>query len=290
MEMVIITGVSGSGKSRAINALEDMGFFCVDNLPTKLISKFAEMGKASKGSFKKIAIVIDIRAGWMFSSIFNELKNLEKFKINYKILFLDADDETLKNRFNETRRKHPLIGMDGCFNIEQAIGKERKALLKIKEKAHFVIDTSILSNSQLKEHICKIFLNENSSVMVIEIISFGFKYGDISRADLVFDVRCLPNPFYVDSLKSKSGKDVEVKNYITSFDETKILLKKLEDLFEFLLPLYVKEGKSQLTVAFGCTGGAHRSVMFAEYFYEKFVNKEIRVSVNHRDLNKNLFS
>ncbi len=287
MEMLIITGLSGSGKSRAINALEDMGFFCVDNLPTKLISKFAEIKKASKGGLNKIAIVTDIRGGWMFSSIFLELEKLEKFGVQYKILFFDANDETLKKRFNETRRKHPLIGSDGCFNIEKAIEKERKALDAIKDKADYIIDTSILTNSQLKEHICKLFLKEKNKVLIVEVLSFGFKYGDISRADLIFDVRCLPNPYYVEDLKFKSGKEKEVREYIMSFSETKTLLEKLEDLFKFLLPLYVKEGKSQLTVAFGCTGGAHRSVMFAEHFYKEFLNFGYEVNVNHRDLYKN---
>ena len=287
MEMLIITGLSGSGKYRAINALEDMGFFCVDNLPAKLISKFAEIKKASKGGLKEIAIVTDIRGGWMFSSIFLELEKLENCGVDYKILFFDADDETLKKRFNETRRKHPLIGVDGCFSIETAIEKERKALEQIKEKADYIIDTSILSNSQLKEHICKLFLKEKTKVLIVEILSFGFKYGDIKRADLVFDVRCIPNPYYIEELKFKSGLTDEVREYIMSFKETLKFLKKLEDLFRFLLPLYIREGKSQLTVAFGCTGGAHRSVMFADYFYRKFLEIGYEVSVNHRDLDKN---
>ncbi len=286
MDMFIITGLSGSGKSQAINILEDLGFFCVDNLPTKLISKFSEIQKMFKGNLKKIAIVTDIRGGWMFSSIFNELEGLKKRGTKYTILFFDADDETLKNRFNETRRKHPLMGVDGCFNIEQAIEKERKELEKIKEKADFIIDTSILNNAQLKEHLKTLFLKENENLFMIEMISFGFKHGDILRADLVFDVRFLPNPFYVENLKAKTGMDEQVKEYITSFDETLEFLNKLKDMFEFLMPLYVKEGKSQLTIAFGCTGGAHRSVMFAEYFYKYFQKKRFNVNVNHRDLDK----
>ncbi len=287
MEMLIITGLSGSGKTRAINVLEDMDFFCVDNLPTKLISKFAEIKRASRGWLKKIAIVTDIRGGWMFSSIFNELKILDEFGINYKILFLDAKDETLKNRFNETRRKHPLIGLDGCFSIEEAIEKERKALEKIKERADFIIDTTIFSSSQLKEHLCEIFLKESKQSVIVDIISFGFKHGDISRADLVFDVRCVPNPYYVENLKNKTGKDEDVKKYIMSFSETLNLIKKLEDLLAFLMPLYVKEGKNQLTIAFGCTGGIHRSVMFAEHFFNIFKKKGNKVNVNHRELSRN---
>ncbi len=286
MDMLIITGLSGSGKSKAINALEDIGFFCVDNLPTKLISKFAEIKKASKGGLKKIAIVTDIRDGNMFKSIFSELDNLDKLKIKYNILFFDADDETLKNRFNETRRKHPLTGTGGCFNIEKAIEKERKALKEIKDKADFIVDTSIFNTSQLKEYLFNLILKEKPNAIIIEIISFGFKHGDITRADLVFDVRCLPNPYYVENLKHKTGLDEDVQKYVTSFPETIELLKKLGDLIKFLMPLYVKEGKSQLTIAFGCTGGMHRSVTFAQHFHHRFKEKGYSVSVNHRDLKK----
>ena len=288
MDMLIITGLSGSGKSKTMNALEDIGFFCVDNLPTKLISKFAEIKKVSRGGLKKIAIVTDIRDGNMFKSIFKELDNLEDLKIKYKIIFLDADDETLKNRFNETRRKHPLTGTRGCFNIEKAIEKERKALNKIKEKADFIVDTSIFNVSQLKEYLCKLLLKENQNSIIIEIISFGFKNGDITRADLVFDVRCLPNPYYIETLKNKTGLDEEVQKYVTSFSETAELLKKLENLIQFLMPLYVKEGKSQLTIAFGCTGGEHRSVTFAQHFYDKLKKSGYSVTVNHRDLKRKL--
>ncbi len=287
MELIIVTGLSGSGKSKTVNCLEDIGFFCVDNLPPKLISKFAQIGKLSVGNLKKLAVVTDIRGGQMFSNIFSELEILNKNKINYKILFLDANDETLKKRFNETRRKHPLIGVDGCFNIDQALEKERKILVKIKNLANFIVDTSDFTTAQLKEYVSKMFLKTLTQTMIVEIISFGFKNGDIARADLVFDVRCLPNPYYVDELKNKTGLNSNVKNYIMSFDITKKLITKLTDLFNFLLPLYVKEGKSQLIIAFGCTGGAHRSVAFAQYFYEKFLKDEINVSVNHRDLNKN---
>lgn len=288
MDIVIVTGLSGSGKSRAINHLEDIGFFCVDNLPAKLISKFFEIKKDSKEGMGKIAIVTDTRGGGMFFSLFCELEKLKSVGINYKILFLDADDETLKKRFNETRRKHPLIGTNNCFSLDKAIKKERKILAKIKNKADFVVDTSILNNNQLKEKMCEIFLKEKKNAIIVEIVSFGFKHGDIKRSDLVFDVRCLPNPYYVERLKAKTGLDKEVKDYIMSFAETVKLLKKLEDLIFFLMTLYLKEGKSQLTIAFGCTGGAHRSVMFAEYFYKKFKEQKQKVSVNHRDIKKYL--
>lgn len=287
MEMVIVTGLSGSGKSKTVNFLEDIGFFCVDNLPPTLISKVAQIGKFSMGNLKKLAVVTDIRGGQMFSSIFEELKILDKNKINYKILFLDASDEILKKRFNETRRKHPLIGVNEIFNINEAIAKERQALFEIKNIADFIVDTSDFTNAELKGYVSKLFLKTLTQTMVVDIISFGFKYGDITRADLVFDVRCLPNPYYVAELKNKTGLNFSVKNYIMSFEVTKNLIKKLEDLFDFLMPLYIKEGKSQLTIAFGCTGGAHRSVAFAQHFFKKFKKNGNKVNVIHRDLNKN---
>lgn len=287
MEMLIITGLSGSGKSKAVNCLEDIGFFCVDNLPPKLISKVAQIGKFSVGGLKKLAVVTDIRGGQMFSNIFEELEILKKNKINYKILFLDASDETLKKRFNETRRKHPLIGVEGCFNINQAIFKERQALAEIKNIANFIVDTTGFTTAQLKSYVSKLFLQTLTQSLIVDVVSFGFKYGDITRADLVFDVRCLPNPHYIASLKHKTGLNLSVKNYIMSFEVTQKLLDKLSDLFEFLLPLYIKEGKSQLTIAFGCTGGAHRSVMFAQHFYSKFLENGNKVNVIHRDIEKN---
>ena len=286
MEMIIITGLSGSGKSSAINILEDIGFFCVDNLPPKLISKFVQIGEASKGNLNKIAIVTDIRGGQMFEDIFEEIGCLNREHVNYKILFLDADDEILKRRFSATRRKHPLIGVDGCFNIMDAIQKERKLLLDVKDKSDYVINTSDLTNSQLKEHISRLFLNKPKDIIIINFVSFGFKHGDVTCADLVFDVRCLPNPYYMSELKFKTGLDAKVRDYVISFKESRQLIEKLEDLIDFLIPLYIKEGKSQLTIAFGCTGGMHRSVTFAEYFYKNFLEKGNTVSVSHRDINK----
>lgn len=286
MELVIITGLSGSGKSRTINALEDIGFFCVDNLPPKLIFKFAEIGTASKGSLNRIAVVTDIRGGDLFSGLLGELDLLKNHDFHYKLLFLDARDEVLIRRYKETRRKHPLVGVDGCVSVDDAVKREREILNPVRQKADFIIDTSLLSTSQLKENICKLFLEDLSDGMAINCMSFGFKYGDPTYSDLVFDVRCLPNPFYVEHLKNQTGLDQPVRDYVNNSSDTQELMKKLEDLLDFLIPLYLKEGKSQLTIAFGCTGGKHRSVTFAEHFYKYLGQKGNRVSVNHRDIEK----
>lgn len=286
MELVIITGLSGSGKSQTINAMEDVGFFCVDNLPPKLIFKFAEIGTASKGNLDRIAIVTDIRGGDLFSGLFEELALLEREDFKYKILFLDASEEALLRRFKETRRKHPLIGKNGCNSISEAISIEKELLRPARERADYILDTSLWSNAQLKQNISKLFLEDVQDGMLINCMSFGFKYGEPTYADLVFDVRCLPNPFYIDELKHKTGLDKQVRDYVLSFSDTEKLFEKLKDLIDFLVPLYLKEGKSQLTIAFGCTGGKHRSVTFAELFYHHLSDKGNRVSVNHRDIEK----
>ena len=286
MELVIITGSSGSGKSQTINAMEDIGFFCVDNLPPKLIFKFAEIGTAAKGNLERIAIVTDIRGGNLFSGLFEELALLKREDFHYKILFLDASDEVLLHRFQETRRKHPLLDGKNCLTISDAISKEKELLRPAREHADYILDTSFLSASQLKENIRKLFLEDVQDGMLIHCMSFGFKYGEPTSADLVFDVRCLPNPFYIEELKHKTGLDQPVRDYVLSFSETEQLLEKLKDLIDFLIPLYLNEGKSQLTIAFGCTGGKHRSVTFAELFYHHLLEKGNRVSVNHRDIEK----
>ena len=289
MKLIIVTGLSGSGKSRTIDALEDIGFFCVDNVPPKLISKFVEISIQSSGDLDRLAIVTDIRGGAMFSGLFDELDQLKQEypeDFQYKLLFLDASDSVLISRFKETRRKHPLLD-ETCTSIDEAIRAERKILFPARERADYIVDTTLLSTAQLKERICKLFLDDYATGMLINCMSFGFKYGDPTYADLVFDVRCLPNPFYVDKLKHLTGLDPRVSGFVMDSPDSQELLKKIKDLIEFLLPLYMKEGKSQLTVAFGCTGGKHRSVTFAEELYRYLSEKENRVSVNHRDINKN---
>lgn len=285
MELIIVTGLSGAGKSRTVNALEDIGFFCVDNMPPKLISKFVEIGMQSKGEIDRMAVVTDIRGGELFDGLFDELDLLRSKEFEYKLLFLTASDEVLIRRYKETRRKHPLVGTL-CNSLEEAVKQERKIMSHARERADYILDTSLMSNAQLKERICKLFLDNIATGMMINCMSFGFKYGDPTYADLVFDVRCLPNPFYVDELKHKTGLNAEVKEYVMKSSDSVTLFDKIKDLVDFLLPLYLNEGKSQLTVAFGCTGGKHRSVTFAELLYQYLTEKGNKTSVNHRDINK----
>lgn len=285
MELIIVTGLSGAGKSRTVNALEDIGFFCVDNMPPKLISKFVEIGMQSKGEIERMAVVTDIRGGELFDGLFEELDLLRSKEFEYKLLFLTASDEVLIRRYKETRRKHPLVGTL-CNSLEEAVKQERKIMSNARERADYILDTSLMSNAQLKERICKLFLDNIATGMMINCMSFGFKYGDPTYADLVFDVRCLPNPFYVDELKHKTGLNAEVKDYVMQSQDSAVLFDKIKDLIDFLLPLYLNEGKSQLTVAFGCTGGKHRSVTFAELLYQYLTDKGNKTSVNHRDINK----
>lgn len=286
MDFLIVTGLSGAGKSRAVDALEDIGFFCVDNIPPSLISKFAEMAVQSGKRLSKIAVVTDVRGGELFYDFIKELDLLKEREVVYKLLFLDCNDQTLIRRYKETRRKHPLLDSNEP-SVEKAVKMERELLLHARERADYIIDTSFLSAIQLKERISSIFLDNISNSMLINCMSFGFKYGSPSEADLVFDVRCLPNPFYIDELKYKTGLESEVSDYVMSWPQAQELLNKLIDLIDYLIPLYLSEGKSQLTIAVGCTGGKHRSVTFAERFYAHLTDMNKKVAVNHRDITKN---
>lgn len=284
MAFVIITGLSGAGKSRAVNALEDIGFYCVDNMPPALISKFAELCLQTDGKINDVAIVTDVRGGSLFNNLFEGLDELKKQGGEYKILFLDADNAVLMRRFKETRRKHPLSEPGGT--ISEAIALEREMLRPARERADYIIDTSNLSPAQLKERISVLFLGDSQTSLMVNCMSFGFKYGTPTEADLVFDVRCFPNPFYVDELKHLTGLDIPVRDYVFASDKIRVFMKMLFDMIDFMLPLYTEEGKSQLVVAIGCTGGKHRSVAIAEALYKHLLEKDIRTAVNHRDIQK----
>ncbi|MBQ5590418.1 MAG: RNase adapter RapZ [Clostridia bacterium] len=284
MEFVIVTGISGAGKSRAISSLEDIGFYCVDNIPPALVKNFAELCE-SNPHLQKVAVVCDSRGGTFFNELEQVLSDFDSRGKKYKILFLDATLEVLVNRFKETRRKHPLIN-DKDISIEKAIETEIELLKNIREKADYLIDTSRLSTSQLKERLVSIFEKNPTDTINAICMSFGFKYGPATEADLMFDVRCLPNPYYIDELRLKTGLDKEVKEYVLEKDTAKELLRKLIDLIDYLLPLYLKEGKSSIVIAIGCTGGKHRSVTFAEEIHEYLINKGFISTINHRDIEK----
>lgn len=286
MQLVIVTGMSGAGKSRAIDTLEDIGFFCVDNMTPQLIPTFVQILNDSSEAREKVAIAADIRLGGSFLHLFNALEELKKMECEYKILFIDADNEVILRRYQETRRKHPLSNDNSAQELQDIIVKEREILKKARDIADYVIDTSLLNASQLKERIAKLFLDDVTNTLKINVNSFGFKYGMPKDSDLVFDVRCLPNPFYVPELKHHTGLETPVRDYVMGFDQAKGLEPKLLDLVNYLVPLYRAEGKSQLTISVGCTGGKHRSVVFAELVYNSIKEKGYNVSVYHRDINR----
>ncbi len=286
MQLVIVTGMSGAGKSRTIDTLEDIGFFCVDNMTPQLIPTFVKILTDSTEAREKVAFVADIRLGDSFSSLFNALEELKSMKIQYKILFIDADNDVLARRYQETRRKHPLQNDDSSKELSEVINNERDMLKKARNIADFVIDTSLMTNSQLKERVAELFLENVTDSIKINVVSFGFKYGIPKDSDLVFDVRCLPNPFYIPELKNHTGLEAEVRDYVMKFDQSRGLVPKLQDLLNYLLPLYRTEGKSQLTVSVGCTGGKHRSVVFAELIGKNIKEKGYNASVYHRDINR----
>ncbi|WP_315119034.1 RNase adapter RapZ [uncultured Clostridium sp.] len=287
MRFVIVTGLSGAGKTQAIRSLEDLGYFCVDNLPPTLIPKFAEACYQTDGRINKIAVVIDIRGGEFFDDLFESLKYIKDQNYRYEILFLNASDEVLVKRFKESRRKHPLAP-DG--RILNGILMERNRLREVKDRASNIIDTSNFSTMKLREEITKIYGEEGQmeTQLIITVVSFGFKYGIPLDSDLVFDVRFLPNPYYIPELKEYSGNDEQVKNYVMGYDVTIKFIEKLKDMMEFLIPNYVKEGKRQLIISIGCTGGRHRSVAIANSIYEILKNKNYRVNRDHRDIQQDI--
>ena len=282
MRFVVVTGMSGAGKLTAQKMLEDMGYYCVDNLPVPFIVKFAELIYESERD--KVVLGIDVRADQSFDEIMQALKDMKEKGYSYEMLFLDAPKQTLLKRYKESRRNHPLA-MDG--RVEDGIDRERKILAKTKKSADYVIDTSHLLTRELREELENIFVkNENYKSLMVNISSFGFKHGILQDADLVFDVRFLPNPYYVEELKHKTGNDKEVQDFLMQFDEAHIFLNKVKDLLDFLIPNYIKEGKNQLVIGIGCTGGKHRSVTLANEIYKALNDddKEYGVTINHRDI------
>ena len=287
MRFIIVTGLSGAGKSEATNALEDMGYFCVDNLPPKLIKKFAEVCKQSQGSIDKVALVMDIRGGIFFDDLFESLSELSKEQFQYEILFLDTSDEVLVKRFKEKRRSHPLAPGG---RVITGIELERQKLRDVKDKADVIIDTSKYAIKDLREEMARKFGDKEmpEKQMAITILSFGFKYGIPVDSDLVFDVRFIPNPFYIPELKPFSGNDEPVKNYVMEQTETQTFLEKANDMFEFLIPNYQKEGKRQLIISIGCTGGRHRSVAIANSIYETLRANNHDVYIEHREIKEDV--
>ncbi|MBD5486257.1 MAG: RNase adapter RapZ [Lachnospiraceae bacterium] len=283
MRFVVVTGMSGAGKRTAMKMLEDVGFYCVDNLPVPLIEKFVELVATPNSEINKVALGLDVRADQPFGEAQSVLNKMRKNGYLFEILFMDAGDSALLKRYKETRRMHPL-SQDG--RVEEGINKEREILRETKQKADYVIDTSNLLTRELKEEIDHIFVrNEEYSSLMISILSFGFKNGIPADADLVFDVRFLPNPFYIDELKHKTGNDTEVQDYVMSFPEASVFMEKLMGMLDFLIPNYIKEGKHQLVIGIGCTGGKHRSVTLANELYAGMKDHgNYGVKLYHRDI------
>lgn len=282
MRFVVVTGMSGAGKLTAQNMLEDMGYYCVDNLPVPLIVKFAELLRDSGRD--KVVLGIDVRADQSFDEVLAALDEINAMNIKYEMLFLDASDATLLKRYKETRRNHPLAP-EG--RVADGIEKEKAILESTKAKADYIIDTSNLLTRELREELERIFVkDENYKSLMVNITSFGFKHGILQDADLVFDVRFLPNPYYIEELKHKTGNDPEIYDFLMKYDETKMFLDKIKDLLDFLIPNYIKEGKNQLVIGVGCTGGKHRSVLLANEIYKLLKNENCGygVSLTHRDL------
>ena len=283
MRFVVVTGMSGGGKSTALRMLEDVGFYCVDNLPVPLIDKFVELIAMPGSEVTKVALGLDVRVDQPFEDAQKVLEKLKENGYNFEILFMESSDQVLLKRYKETRRMHPL-SPDG--RVEDGIHRERKILEDIKSKSDYVIDTSKLLTRELKEEIDRIFVkNEEYNSLMVTILSFGFKHGIPADADLVFDVRFLPNPYYIEELKYKTGNETEVQEYVMSFPEAETFIDKLTDMLEFLIPNYVKEGKYQLVVGIVCTGGKHRSVTLANKLYGRLKNKgNYGLKIAHRDV------
>lgn len=282
MRIVIVTGMSGAGKRTALKVFEDTGYYCIDNLPAALVLKFVELAGSGGKNVENIAMGIDVRSGESFNELEEVLNTMDKMNYSYEILFLDAEDDVLVKRYKETRRNHPLAGLD---RIMEGIKRERSEIEFIKKRADYIIDTTTLLTRDLKQEIDKIFLeNESFNNLVVTILSFGFKYGIPEDADLVFDVRFLPNPYYVDRLKPLTGNDGPIRDYVMGFPQSVEFMNKLEDMVSFLIPNYVLEGKNRLVIAIGCTGGRHRSVTLANELYNRLSDRDFGLKIDHRDI------
>lgn len=283
MKILIVTGMSGAGKTQVIKALEDIGFYCVDNMPPELMPKFAEVCGRVSDKMERIAVVTDMRGGDMFGELSDAVDELIELGYETEILFLESSNETLIKRYKETRRLHPSAGSG---RIVDGIEKERELLKTAKAKADYIIDTTDMTVANLRSSIKSLCGAKEQSGIMINVMSFGFKYGLPLDSDLVFDVRFLPNPFYIPELKEKTGLQTCVHDYVMEFSESKKFLKMLSDMADFLIPEYIKEGKNQLVISIGCTGGHHRSVTLAEELFKYLKKKELNVTITHRDINK----
>lgn len=285
MRFVVVTGMSGGGKSTALKMLEDAGFYCVDNLPASLIEKFVELITIPNGEITKVALGLDVRADQSFKKTTEVLEDLKSKGYQFEILFMEASEATLIKRYKETRRIHPLA-VEG--RVEEGVRKEQEVLQNIRRSSDYVIDTTNLLTRELKMELERIFVqNEEYNSLMVTVMSFGFKHGIPSDADLVFDVRFLPNPFYIDELKHKTGNDKEVQDYVMGFEEADIFVSKLKDMIQFLIPNYIREGKYRLVIAIGCTGGRHRSVTLANEFYNQMKDQgHYGIKLYHRDMSE----
>ena len=285
MEILIITGLSGGGKSRAASYLEDIGYYTVDNLPAEMMVKFADFCAGSSGRYDRVALVYDVRSGEPTDILIETLERLKASGVNCRMLFLEADNQTIVNRYKETRRIHPL--QKKGESVEQAIRREREWMQPVRDHADFVLDTSALSIAKLRSELLDLFGQQGDrGGLAVNVLSFGFKHGIPIEADLVFDVRFMPNPYYVPELKNKTGLDQAVRDFVFSFRQTNDFMEQLEEMLTFLLPLYAEEGKSALVIAIGCTGGKHRSVTITNALYEKMKDLEYSFKAEHRDVDR----
>ena len=285
MKFLIVSGLSGAGKSKAASILEDFGFYCVDNMPAALIPNFAEICMANRGKYEKVVLVTDVRGGDTFDKLFESLAKLDQMGCPHEIVFVEASPETIIHRYKETRRKHPMG--NPCTPLEDAVRDERRVMKPVRDRAAYIIDTTALSTAKLRDQLRTLFASEEPAAqMAVNVISFGYKYGLPIEADLVFDVRFLPNPFYIDELRHKCGLDKEVYDFVFQFQQTQDFMKYLERLIAFLLPLYNEEGKSALVIGVGCTGGQHRSVAVARTLAEFIRRQGYQATDSHRDMTR----